>query len=616
VTQLQTQEQQQVAEKPPRTGRSGWGRAGLIVLSIASLTLAGVVRNWSVDARDDIRSETRGVAANATVAASSSNSSSLSSMPGFATALLLGGLRGPLVMMLWISSETQKQQHDLQDFDTKVEWIRLLQPEFDTVHLFQIWNKAYNISVQMASLRNKYVSILDGIDYGEKVDRERPDDTSILTAIGSLYGDKLGTSQEHVYYRARVRRETQTLMRMTFPVSRETEFKAAATAAGWIEDDAPIVFDNKAKVDQVMLERPLAETMAPHFSGPDVQVRPDVWKGEDENSPTWRRVRLDPMLDENGHLLPGLVAPRYLRPASLPPDADFYDGSDLQALEPYKEFPYGISTLALAYNYCKRSQMLLREWDEHHLQSGDTVVDARPALYLKNWARDEWERAIRAELRMRNLAAPADVELHSLEEPVSSVPMNAPIANDPARREALYSYQLAANIFARALNEFLVHCKLYPDSAGVYFIHIDDAISGEHVMRADFDFLLAETARGERRTRLLTEASDEYNAAGNAFALTVLKYYVDEQIVADVFPKDPRTGEQYTRATIGSVDPRLVGQIMAAVKRDVERRYADPVTHRYNPAADSNLDDRQEYSEYIDHCAKRMKDIAVALGNG
>jgi energy-coupling factor transporter ATP-binding protein EcfA2 len=65
--------------------------------------------------------------------------------------VVLGGLRGPLVMILWTSSEGQKAERELEDFDTKVEWIRLLQPEFDSVHIFQVWNKAYNISVQMAS---------------------------------------------------------------------------------------------------------------------------------------------------------------------------------------------------------------------------------------------------------------------------------------------------------------------------------------------------------------------------------------------------------------------------------------------------------------------------------
>ncbi len=236
-----------------------------------------------------------------------SSDSGLSSMPSFATALLLGGLRGPLVMILWTSSETQKQQHDLQDFDTKVEWIRLLQPEFDTVHLFQIWNKAYNISVQMASLRNKYTTILDAIDYGQKVERERPDDINIITAVAQLYGDKLGTSQEHVYYRSRIRRESQTLMRVTFPPDHAAEFRTLATKAGWIEDESPISLNEKTNLDQVVLEPIFAKQLVKEFTGPGITFAPETRRDSQQNDPTWRRVRLDPMLDENGHILPDLL---------------------------------------------------------------------------------------------------------------------------------------------------------------------------------------------------------------------------------------------------------------------------------------------------------------------
>ena len=238
-------------------------------------------------------------------------------MPSFATALLLGGLRGPLVMILWTSSENQKQQHDLQDFDTKVEWIRLLQPEFDTVHLFQIWNKAYNISVQMASLRNKYITILDAIDYGQKVEKERPDDLNIITAVATLYGDKLGTSQEHVYYRARIRRETQTLIRITFPAERADEFKSLAGKVGWSEKDSPLEPDERNQTDQVVIEPMIAQQLQPVFTGSGVDYSPETRRESQQNDPSWRRVRLDPLLDENGRILPALLVPRYPRPADL-----------------------------------------------------------------------------------------------------------------------------------------------------------------------------------------------------------------------------------------------------------------------------------------------------------
>src|SRR5205814_10595167 len=112
--------------------------------------------------------------------------SQLSRMNSFALALLLGGLRGPLVMILWTSSESQKTERNLEDFDTKVEWIRMLQPEFDTVHIFQMWNKAYNISVKMTSLSNKYATILDALEYAQKVDRERANNINIITASACI----------------------------------------------------------------------------------------------------------------------------------------------------------------------------------------------------------------------------------------------------------------------------------------------------------------------------------------------------------------------------------------------------------------------------------------------
>jgi hypothetical protein len=144
------------------TRRSSAPLVGALIVSILG---AGVTRSMVLKQRHELD-----VARNSAATANAD----LSKVNSFALGLLLGGLRGPLVMALWTSSENQKTDRDLEDFDTKVELIRLLQPEFDTVHLFQIWNKAYNISVQMANVPNKYTTILDALAYGFSVDRERP----------------------------------------------------------------------------------------------------------------------------------------------------------------------------------------------------------------------------------------------------------------------------------------------------------------------------------------------------------------------------------------------------------------------------------------------------------
>ena len=212
------------------------GRTATVAVLIISLIASAAARYWADAKRqEDIPHQGETTAG-----------TSLSNMNSFALGLLLGGLRGPLVMILWTQSESQKTDKDLEGVDTQIEWIRLLQPEFDTVHIFQIWNKAYNISVQMASLSNKYLVILDALDYAHSVDREKPDDINILAAIASVYFDKLGNSTEKLYYRKRVRAESL----------------------------------------------PHAQT------------------ARRANDLGWRRTSLDPMLDDNSNLLPALIRPK------------------------------------------------------------------------------------------------------------------------------------------------------------------------------------------------------------------------------------------------------------------------------------------------------------------
>jgi len=137
--------------------------------------------------------------------------SRLSGLDSFALGLLLGGLRGPLVMVLWASSENQKINKDLEDIDTKIDLIRRLQPEFDSVHIFQMWNKAYNLSVMMANIQNKYAAILDGLDYGRSVLEQRADNLNVLYQMGEIYFNKLGNPvgnpADKRYYNARVAAE-------------------------------------------------------------------------------------------------------------------------------------------------------------------------------------------------------------------------------------------------------------------------------------------------------------------------------------------------------------------------------------------------------------------------
>src|SRR3954453_13041999 len=159
--------------------RRGGGRAAIGVVLIAALLCSAVLQQVAFSYRN--------AAVNRNRPKGAPPPSRVSNLDSFSLALLLGGLRGPLVMFLWTNSENQKTERDLESFDTQVELIRLLQPEFDSVHLFQMWNKAYNVSVQYASLANKYASVLDALQYGHRIDRSNPNNINILNAIGGLY---------------------------------------------------------------------------------------------------------------------------------------------------------------------------------------------------------------------------------------------------------------------------------------------------------------------------------------------------------------------------------------------------------------------------------------------
>src|SRR4029078_9451452 len=100
--------------------------------------------------------------------------------------------------------------------------------------------------------------------------------------------------------------------------------------------------------------------------------------------------------------------PGRVRPADLPPGEDWNTGAELQYLEKYQPFPYGVSTFALAYNYAKRAQVIMRVDKQSPLQVSDAVIDSRPAIELKSWSEDEWERGRVAEITAYGMAVPAE----------------------------------------------------------------------------------------------------------------------------------------------------------------------------------------------------------------
>jgi hypothetical protein len=497
-------------------------RLPLVLVMLTGVLMAGVLRNRAMA----YQYSHSGVAQLGV-----RNTSALGSMNSFALALLLGGLRGPLAMVLWATSEAQKADRNLEDFDTKVEWIRLLQPEFDTVHIFQIWNKAYNISVQMASLPNRYSAILDALHYAAQVDQSRPANINIMNAIAQVYSNKLGTVHaEKAYYRK------------------------------WVREQS---------------------------------FAPEGWKGpeQERNRVGWQPRRLSPKVDASGNLLPEQLAPRFPRPADLPAGADWNNGAELQYLEKYQPFPQGVSTFALAYNYAKRAQVLMTAGKQKPLQLSEGVIDSRPALELKAWAEEEWERGRTFEHQAYGVQLPA--ERFPMELTTAGYPANTQAMKDASVvDEAAYCYGTAARLARDASAEYRRHIAdpNYFDRITTYASHIDVVEAMAHLNAADRDYILAAAApAGEEREKLLRSAAAAYQDAIGVYQLIVLKYYVSDQAVETVYPK----GTNRTN----------VAQLPRAQQDELMRKLREFVRQR---GADEHNEDMQEYETHIARCTARL----------
>jgi hypothetical protein len=126
-----------------------------------------------------------------------------------APALVLTGLRGPLVTSLWLAAEQGKNDRDWELLQTYYGAIGSLQPHFAQGYLMNGWNSAYNISYQFNSLPYKYVWINKGIELVKEGDRRNPDHVDLVQYLSDLYGDKLGRSYEKTYYQMRFREDTR-----------------------------------------------------------------------------------------------------------------------------------------------------------------------------------------------------------------------------------------------------------------------------------------------------------------------------------------------------------------------------------------------------------------------
>jgi len=504
------------------------GRGVIVATMLVSLVGSGLASHL---ARETKAKQTNG--------GGGQSGESLNRLDSYALALLLGGLRGPLVMALWTSSEAQKGDRQLKDFDTKVELIRLLQPEFDSVHIYQIWNKAYNISVQVASLANKYITVIDAIRYAEQIDAERPDNINLLNELGRIYFDKLGNSSEKDYYRKRVREDSK--------------------------------FRNQTT-------QPSAQSI------------------------TYRANRLDSVLDADGNVLPELLAEKANRKGRIVPNADSlfeklagqYSGAKLQGLENLGPFPYGLSTFGYSLAYYKRAQLLLAE-GQRHTQLSELVIDSRPALTLKNWAEEEFERSRRIEASLFGRTLPEErinFEGASADLPLTTVP------NDAAKvEELLFSLRQTWRLNDAAAVEYNEHLTRFPQNANTFQQHLDGIRAISYLVKGDEAYLSALVRPAGERASLLAKARENYVLAAGENARIILRYYVEEEAVRTQLP------QIVSRAEVGKISDE---QAIGAYTRIATGLNASTILE------DQYAEERAEYVNYFDRAAQRIALIDAA----
>ncbi len=498
-------------------------RIPLVAAMAASLVLASVWRG-SAPAR----------AARAEAVASQN----FGQLTSYSLGLLLGGLRGPLVMMLWSTSETQKSERNLEDINTKIELIGQLQPEFDSVIIFQIWNKAYNLSVQMSNLSSKYSMILDAIDFANKRRVERSQNINFESAVASVFFDKLGNSSEKTYYRERVRDESMApkgQVKFVFPPERRDDFVKAALAAGADARRYSIRPEGGAgDLLTARLRADYGERLKALFTGDRVTSEMIAPRPSNMNSGSLRTA-LDPVLDESGRILPALALRE--RPAEVK-DLDWrpQDG-ELAYLVRFEPFPYGVSPYAFAYDYYKRSVSLQETMKQRHAQLSERVISSRPALSLKSWSEEEIERGRLAEIAQYSLSPTPEAKSPlPYELPAAGLPLTR-VVDTPLIREAIYCYTSASKVAESAIVEYRDHVARYREDAANYASHMSHSQAMAALAGADATFLRAGLAQGNERIELARSAIKQYERALDLIALNSLAFFVPGEVLDQVMPK-------------------------------------------------------------------------------
>ena len=143
---------------------------------------------------------------------------------GASMSLATLGMRGVAANLLWGQAIHYKKTENWDALKATLNQITKLQPNFESVWIFQAWNLAYNVSVEFDDYRHRYHWVKKGIDYlidGTKYNTELP---SMLHEVGWFFQHKIGRADEKRQYRKLFRNDTDfhdSLVARDLPIDME-----------------------------------------------------------------------------------------------------------------------------------------------------------------------------------------------------------------------------------------------------------------------------------------------------------------------------------------------------------------------------------------------------------
>src|SRR5919198_922004 len=110
--------------------------------------------------------------------------------------LSLVGLRGVVTCALWNSAMEKQKKNQWSQLELEVRSLTKLQPHFITPWLFQSWNLAYNVSVELDRPGDKYFYIARGIGLLAEGDRQNHHHPDIRWSVGFFTQHKIAQSDD------------------------------------------------------------------------------------------------------------------------------------------------------------------------------------------------------------------------------------------------------------------------------------------------------------------------------------------------------------------------------------------------------------------------------------